>query len=182
MARYHRGIKLSNRLFKVRVPIMATYTDEEIEVFGMPVDHDNFEDKTSDVYAELVTVMLSLDKLIDIYSEGYPIHLVETDSLGVIYDILKEYINSGTGVAMVPNQIIGHDSRIEDITEFYKSIYNHNTVGISKHELSSYTPFTLGGLEMLSTDMDSVRETVDNTNREPSITKRVTRYDRRRNK
>lgn len=98
---------LPSKLFLVRVPAIATFTDFDIQERGIPISYlqnDIKDDKYGDLqhvrvnydmgFTELSTVMLPLIKIIDIYRNGYPIYVVNKQDATEMFNILDEYIMS----------------------------------------------------------------------------------------
>lgn len=131
---------LPRKLFKVRVPVIATYSDEELELLGIPMsvvtegsgeDINVRYDKNS--FRELVTVSLPLTKIIDIYCNGMRIQVVDHKDTFEIYRLLENYI---AGIESTPhmlnmeNRVL--DKRLENIKQFAQDIYGMNKGRIHK--------------------------------------------------
>lgn len=139
------------KLFKVSVPVLATYTDEEIEYYGIPLNHNLETDKTNirDVL-NMTTVYLPITRLIDIYSNGYPILLLELDKIALFYNTLSDYIY------ILRNNVISGinhkrllDNRLEMINNFAKEIYENNKRNIDLSAIKEFEGFGLGGLSLM---------------------------------
>lgn len=127
---------LPGKLFKVRVPMIATYTPEEISLYGMNVNIIDGRADMSSIYAPTL-VQLPLDRIIDIYTEGYrPITLVDRKELEEIYTILDNYVR---GLASTNNFMINTpgivEERLYDIERFAAEIFDNNKVAILKQSL-----------------------------------------------
>lgn len=137
---------LPTTLFSVRVPIIATYSDSEVDLYGLPMSVDNMGNRDEEAYKDFTTVMLPLTKLIDIYSRGYPIRLVDQNDINTIYKILEEYLQSTVDTFNnSPNKIIYEEERGDDIERFAAEIFGLNKPRIVQEAIkeTSYNPFGL---------------------------------------
>ena len=131
-----RYTPLPNTLFRFRVPAIATYTPEEISMYGMNVNMINGRADMSSLY-HLVPISVTLDRIIDIYLNGYrPILLMDKDDIDKIYTILDEYVR---GINFNSNYMINMpgviEERLYDIERFAAEIFDHNKLGILKKAL-----------------------------------------------
>ena len=132
---------LPDYLYKVRVPTVATYSEDEIDSFGMPVSIIN--GKKEEDYEADATVMLPLDKIIDIYISGYSISLLD-DNVSKMYNALEEYV-SKLGVRQESiNMMPLRDSRADDIEQFLTEMFNYNKTDIVTDNLGANSGFNLG--------------------------------------
>ena len=117
---------LPTERFLVRVPTVATYTPEEIEILGLPVTYNRFGGYV-EAYKELTTCMLPISKLIDIYIGNMPIYIVNREDIQRIHDILTTYIYNVNHSNNQYNQIGVKEERIEDIEKFAREMFSINT-------------------------------------------------------
>ena len=143
---------LPGKLFMVRVPIVATYSDEELELLGIPLStviegSGEYESRRYDknCYKELTTVMLPLTKIIDIYCAGMRIQLVNHKDTLVIYRLLENYI---AGIESTPHMLNMEntvpDERLENIKKFAQEMFAINSGRIADgiaDEMSNNNPF-----------------------------------------
>lgn len=127
---------LPSKLFKVRVPMIATYTPEEIKLLGMNVNVVNGVADMGSIYTPTL-VHLPLDRIIDIYMEGYrPITLVDRQELEEVYNILDSYVR---GLASTNNFVINMpgivEERLYDIERFAAEIFKNNKIAILRQAL-----------------------------------------------
>lgn len=131
---------LPKKLFKVRVPVLATYSKEELELLGIPlsiIKEGDGEDVTvrydKNSYRELVTVSLPLSKIIDIYCDGMRIQVVDHKDTLEIFRLLENYI---AGIESTPHMLNMEnkvpDERLENIKKFAQDIYAMNVGRIHK--------------------------------------------------
>lgn len=136
--------KLPDRLFKVRVPIMATYTEEELELFGMPLEKNNGKVNNKS-FLEMTVVMITLSRMIDIYMQGYPISIINQQESAEIYKILEDYLSGVNNTQTYsPNQITIKDDRLEEIDKFANEIFGFNRHTIVKSSMNVNHGYDLG--------------------------------------
>ena len=123
---------LPNDLYRVKVPAICTYTAAERDLYGLPMDKivNQFTGATTEnhqAYNNLVKCMLSLDRIIDIYINGYPIYLLDQSDLPIIYKTLDHYVSGYSDMEKFsPNAGVIVDERMEQIQTFLKEIYGWN--------------------------------------------------------
>ena len=153
---------INRALFKVRVPVLATYTEYELDNFGIPLTHDLNNDKTSiNSVMDMTTVYLPITRLIDIYSNGYTIMLLELDKLAFFYNTLSDYLyviknNINTGI----NHRNIMDSRIDYINNFAKEVYDNNKRSIDLSVIKELDGFGIGFNLMGYTNTSGVNTTL----------------------
>lgn len=131
---------LPDTLFLVRVPIVATYSDAEISLLGLPItiNHgDNYGSNQGEynysAYKELTTVMLPITRLVDIYCGGHKIVIVNRSDIPVIYEILEKYLMGVTAAQTYSlNRALIEEDRMEDIERFASEMFGINKSLIAK--------------------------------------------------
>jgi len=122
--------KLPNDLFRVRVPTIATYTEEEIAIYGLPTEYDS-EGDIKDTFGDMSVVELSINRIIDIYSMGYPLSIATPEDSKKLFTILENYLNAQVNqYTNSINQSFVRDERTNEIDKFLTEIfdYNRNTI------------------------------------------------------
>jgi len=135
--------KLPDTLFRVRVPIMCTYSDEELAVLGLPLQETS-SGKLEYVDEDMVAVMLPLTRIIDIYSMGAPIRLIDADEIAIIYRSLSEYISEANSITPELNAPMHNDNRDIDIDRFASEVFNLNKSDIVNTVYNQSTGFNIG--------------------------------------
>lgn len=146
MSLLKNGLTLPDNLFKVRVPIIATYTEQEINAYGLPLDVDNNKNGTANKnsYNNMTTVMLKLDKIIDIYIKGYPIYLVDNEQSKLMFKILEEYIYvNNNDVRTSLNQEVVKDDRLYEIDKFVGEMFGYNKETIVRGIVTQNNGYTI---------------------------------------
>lgn len=132
---------LTSKLFKVRIPVMYTYTQFELEVMGTRVnsrdnEHYNTNEQISDM-SNLVTVMINLDKILDIYINGGKILICDENDVETIYQTLENYLQTvNRQVTRSLNSKIVKENRIDDIDRFLTEMFGYNRKNILTNVIS----------------------------------------------
>lgn len=136
--------ELSKKLYRVNVPIVATYSEEEIGIFGIGLDVRN-GNLVKDSFEEMTGVMINIDKMINIYLQGYPISINNQQDSSEIYKELERYLSGvNTSQDFSPNQIKVEDQRVEEIDKFAAEIFGLNRNTVIKGSISSMGGYDLG--------------------------------------
>lgn len=179
----YRYEPLPKRLFMVRVPIVATYTDEEIEVLGLPISINHYQNYGSNygtcnyqAYKDLTTVMLPLTKIIDIYCNGHKIVVVNKADIPVIYEILEKYLLGVTAVKQFSlNHAMIEEERMDDIERFAQEMFGINKAVIAKsvYDKMNHNPFSLNSGFMTPVEAYNAKQKVLKAQKStsPQITK-----------
>lgn len=133
---------LPDYLYKVKIPTMATYSEEEIDTFGMPVSIVN--GKPKEEYEADTVVMLPLDRIVDIYIEGYQIVLLDDNLVTKMYSVLEEYLSKLDVRLGSINRLPVRDPRADDIEKFLTEMFNYNKSDIVKDMIGAGSGFDLG--------------------------------------
>lgn len=140
---------LPTTLYTVSIPTIATYSEAEMEILGVPVtEYSNGKKNYDDM--PMTTVMLPLTRIIDIYSSGMPITLIDTDKVVEIYTTLEEYISDSNKRAPMLNAAVIDDNRDIDIDRFAEEVlkYNKHTIVNSLYNKSSGFDIGLGKMQI----------------------------------
>jgi len=107
--------------YHFKVPLLATITPEELELFGVPVDvkPDGTIEHTAD--KRMSSVYYNLEQILDIYNNGDTIILEDRDKLTEILEVLSQVANMLEG-----NTIKLDNEYIETIDNFIKEVLNFN--------------------------------------------------------
>lgn len=176
--------KLPDTLYSVRVPLIYTYTEEEMAVLGIPILEDTAGKKTV-IEDQMTNVMLPLTRIIDIYGLGAPIRLTNPDQLTEIYEILDDYVNPKASQQQVLNAPVYDEKRDLIIDQFAAEMFNINRRQIVTEETST-TGFDLGFSKMelnskFAQDLSHAHGYLFNSNK-PADPDKVVRRDRVRRK
>lgn len=115
------------KLYRVRVPTLATYTESELEVLGIPVDIDA-DGKEHDGSMEMRVVEMSIARLLEIYENGFPIRVINNNDVHEIYHVIQEHIGAFNNfVRRSPNQarIVPYED-LERLDNFANEIFGNN--------------------------------------------------------
>lgn len=135
---------LPKKLYDVRIPIIATYSDIELENMTIGLDTINGKVK-KDSYMELSTVMINIDRMIDVYNRGYPIYVIKQDDVDEIYRILTNYISGyHPNNQYVLNRTKVVEDRVYEIENFLEEIFGYNKHSIVKKNINANSGFNIG--------------------------------------
>lgn len=145
--------RLPDTLYSVRIPHIATYSEEEIAVYGIPMS-ESVNGKKEYTDDELTLVMLPLTRIIDVYSNGYPIYLIDHDQITEIYKILDDYVNSFGAPEFMLNAPATLEERSLDIDRFAAEVFNINKHTIVNSTVNKPSGFDIG-IEKMDLTMPS---------------------------
>lgn len=152
--------ELPTTLYTVRVPIMATYSEAEIEVYGLSVDVKDGE-VVKDSFENMTTVMININRMVDIYLSGFPISIPVQKEANEIYKALENYLHgTNTSKDYSPNSLTVKDERLEEIDKFASEIFGLNRHSILKESVNVGT----GGYNLGANLMSVARVSQQPTN------------------
>jgi len=79
-----------NKLYKVRVPLLSTYSEEELDIVGIPfnvIDGDNH-----DAHELTTIVMIPIVSMVEKYNNGFSVAVVEPRDMDQIYDVITNHL------------------------------------------------------------------------------------------
>lgn len=156
--------KLPNKLFHVTIPTTMTYSQEELQLYGLPLTVVNNDYLERD-FSGTSNVMLPLDKIIDIYSMGAPITIRSDEEMLEVYEILEAYLDDkhNTNTNSIHKPIFKED-RLAEIDRFASEIFRLNKHRIVKDTISLKNGFSLGlerTINPIANNTDEPREMVN---------------------
>lgn len=139
-------------LFGVIVPVIATYSDAEIEQFGYRVETINGEENLPN-FMNPTRIKVNLNRIIDIYSRGYSIQVTDPNDVTKIYNLLEDFISrSNTGPNL--NRDIHDERSIEEIDKFANELFGLNRATILKSSVNVSNAFGIGFTPMHAPTID----------------------------
>jgi len=139
----YRG-DLPTKLYRVTIPIMATYSDAEIEIYGLPTDV-NDGSIMQDSFTEKTNAMININRMVDLYVMGYPISIYNPDDAKEIFDHLDGYLNTHVNkIQKSINKPLKEDERLVEIDKFLSEMFDYNRVKIVEDKIKPYAPFDTG--------------------------------------
>ena len=129
--------KLTSKLYRVRIPLLATYTEEELEIYGIPLDVEKGK-ANQDSYKNLTVCEITIDRMIDLYKDGYPIAIVLPNDSKEIFKTLEDYLHiHHNKIQHSVNVGFIQDDRLKDIDTFLTEIFDYNRNTIVKGMVST---------------------------------------------
>jgi len=135
--------KLPDTLFTVKVPTIYTYSEAEMNSMGLPMRQSVDGRDTVDAQ-EISRVMLPLTRIIDIYSNGGKISLVNPDEVTTIYKILEDYLRDYNPITPELNSTSYDESRDIDIDRFASEMFDLNRRDIVSNTINKKSGFDIG--------------------------------------
>jgi len=141
---------LPTNLFMVRIPIVATYTEEEAMIYGLPADTEGTKTNVN-AYQEMTNAMINVNKMIELYSIGYPINIVNPKDSIEVFNILDRYLNTHVNkIQRSINQPLEKDERLEEIDRFLTEMFDFNRHTIAKSMIKPSNGYDLG-IQLMAT-------------------------------
>lgn len=166
-----KKIQLPNDLYAVRVPRIATLTDEELEIFGLPITTVNNGMHVRE--RDFISCMLNLRRLIEIYQNGYPIYLRDPKDMVKLYESLEEYIRSNGTEEFDPNKplVINKpkdpvdEEWLSTIESFLNEIFRLNKGSLLQDQLDALAGmnFVFDGMTIGNANVNILSNTFDNS-------------------
>lgn len=167
---YKKDNSINTRLFLCNIPLIATYSEAELELYGLPITIQNGK-MNKDTYNDTTRVMISVNRMVDLYSAGMPISVLKIDDTAEIYKILDNYLSKQDEQQHSLNGIVDKDEdRLAEIDKFATEMFGYNKNTIVKGNMNASSGFGLkvnllnhtapAGSIHKATDMDYI---LDNT-------------------
>jgi len=137
--------KLPTRLFLVRVPIISTYSDEEMLMYGLPTDTIN-DAPDPKCYENMTTAMMNIDRIISIYEDGFRINIVKQDESVILFKAMEQFLlDWNTTKQYSPNMKTNttKDDRLESIDKFLTEMFDYNRPTILKDVAGQQMGFSM---------------------------------------
>jgi len=155
--------KLPTKLYLVRVPIIATYSQAELDLYGIPTDFiDGKEQKES--YKEFTNAMIPIASMINMYENGYPIKIINHNDSVEIYNSLEKYLKDwSVDFRYSPNMKVDtiDKDRLELIDKFLTEVFDFNKGSIVKDIAGQQQGYQMNtpvmGVHMLQTQNEVPR-------------------------
>lgn len=130
--------KIFNNVYKCKIPYGASCDQYVEELLGPRTeDIDSFTTKKRD-YEEMIVAYCTIEKMATYYGEGFPVVLLEHESLLEIYEIIEEHLaafnrykNSQVNDVRIPKD----DLILLD--KFAQSIYDNNKAALYDANMNS---------------------------------------------
>lgn len=120
------AVPIFKKLFMIRVPVTATRTEQDIKLFGTVFT--GIEDIDRGHLNEWVTVMWTINRMVESYKKGIPIKVVNQNDSKVIYNHIQDHLSAwkvyketGINLSKVPyDDLIDLDAFANQIYEVVK--------------------------------------------------------------
>lgn len=129
--------------YYVWVPLIATYTQEELDTIGVPVADSiryelsdtvaniNYRENQSTNLNQLILVKWSLNEMVEAFVNGYRIAFEKRSDVVKLNDVIDEYFDYiDSLIANNEIRFYNVEDRLKHLDEFNKSIFNNNKAQI----------------------------------------------------
>ena len=136
--------RFNNKLFQVLVPKISLYTPEEIRVYGFNCEVIDGKARKGD-QNDLCNCMISAAKMLEIYSTGYTIRLVNSSDLNILYKVLEAYLQYKYNIGNASIHRVKYDeTELRTLDEFINEMFGYNKTSIVKNIIEIKNGFSLG--------------------------------------
>lgn len=130
-------------LYDMEIPYIATLTDKEVDVYGIPTTGIARID--DDVLLRLQPVSINIDKAVDVFAKGFKVVVPKVEDVVLIYDAVQEYIqfwaSRRTGatvhVTTAPMEDLETMDRFADKIYSYIAQYSKSPVDVHSRDLAT---------------------------------------------
>lgn len=120
-----------NQRFLVNVPVLATYSEEEMDILGVPMHIENDETKFKAEF-DMTTAMITINDMINIYNNGFPIRLLNNDDVLYIYNVIQNHLLAwkNRGVNSLNKVYLDIDDDLITLDKFANEIFGLHKIDI----------------------------------------------------
>lgn len=140
-----------HKLFLARVPILSTFSEEEIEITGIPM-HQNMEDeKKTESMLNTTTVMITINDMVEKYKNGFKISIVNYEDMSFIYDVIQDHLLAWRNrrITSLNSTSTNVDNDLIDLDSFANEIFGIHKVKIVNDNMIVKPAFTNSLADML---------------------------------
>lgn len=123
--------KFNPKLYLTRVPDIASYSSQELKMFGSPGVFENGKYKKEALLANMTTVMINIETMIQYYSNGYPLSVVNPNDVKEIHEELEMYLRDTNPIYSNSLHKVKRDELLlDEIDKFAEEMFslNRNTI------------------------------------------------------
>lgn len=129
-----RFTNLPNTIYTVKVPLLATLDEYDMLSGELPYKEGTDGTKISQ-HNDMCIVGITIDKMLNIYSNGFPIRVLNKEDLFDIYNNLKRYLLDADKDDLISiNKRAHEDERMPDIKRFIQEIFDNNKHLLTEEE------------------------------------------------
>ena len=110
--------------WRVRVPLMATTSEEYLRHFGMPSSGDPDIDR--ELNNQWIDTLIPISTMVDYHRRGIPVKVVKYDDAKLIYDYIEKHLQAW--VQNLKHGLNIGNAPVEDLiamNEFANTVYTH---------------------------------------------------------
>ena len=140
-----------HKLFLARVPILATFSEEEIEITGIPMHQNMEDDKKTESMLNTTTVMITINDMVEKYKNGFKISIVNYEDMSFIYDVIQDHLLAWRNrrITSLNSTSTNVDNDLIDLDSFANEIFGIHKVKIVNDNMIVKPAFTNSLANML---------------------------------
>jgi len=144
-----------HKLYHVRIPVLATYSDAELDLIGIPMNVIDGANK--DVSAELTDAMLPISRLAELYNNGFKITLIDNRDINEIYNAIDKHLQTWQGKQMFSLNVgTGPVDDLKILDKFANEMFSNNKVTIVDELTNAPNAYTNAFSKMLMSPVEEV--------------------------
>ena len=140
-----------HKLFLARVPILSTFSEEEIEITGIPMHQNMEDDKKTESMLNTTTVMITINDMVEKYKNGFKISIVNYEDMSFIYDVIQDHLLAWRNrrITSLNSTSTNVDNDLIDLDSFANEIFGIHKVKIVNDNMIVKPAFTNSLADML---------------------------------
>ena len=133
-----------HKLFLARVPILSTFSEEEIEITGIPMHQDMEDEKKTESMLNTTTVMITINDMVEKYKNGFKISIVNYEDMSFIYAIIQDHLLAWRNrrITSLNSTSTNVDNDLIDLDSFANEIFGIHKVTIVNDKMIVKPAFT----------------------------------------
>lgn len=162
-----RFTTLPNTIYTVKVPLLATLDEYDMLSGELPYKEGTDGNRIQQ-HHDMTVVGMTIDRMLEVYSNGFPIRIMNKSDLFEIYNTLKRYyLDADKDNLLSINQRAHDDERIPDIKKFLQEILSNNehllTAEEKRNSLKAIMERTLVGniITLDETEKEKLKQNIE---------------------
>jgi len=88
----HWADVIFNKLYRVTVPVLATYSQDELDIVGIPLNV--IDDVKHDSHEQRVEVMIPIVDMVEKFNNGFRVAVINSEDVDEIYDVINKHLSA----------------------------------------------------------------------------------------
>jgi len=130
-----------NKLYDAYVPIISTYSEDELDIVGVPLNI--IDDERHNSFNEKVLVKITIVDMIEKFNKGFAVSVAKQSDVEQIYDVIQKHLIAWRdyGVKSLNQASLPRDDLIL-MDKFANEIFNINKRTIIQKDISKPKSFS----------------------------------------